>query len=54
MGILNYNLWKEHAIEIFCSNEICKNEIVIDNRKITDLIYCSVKCAKRDGLTERK
>ena len=46
--------WKEFAIDVLCSNELCKSEFKIDGRMITDLIYCSARCAKRDGLTEKK
>lgn len=54
MGLFTYNLWKEFAIDIFCSNERCKNKIVIDSREINNLIYCSKRCAIKDGLTEKK
>lgn len=50
----NYHEWRGWAIDILCSNEYCKREITIDGRKITNLIYCSRKCAKLDGLTEKK
>lgn len=52
MGIFSFNEWKEFAIELLCSNERCKSEIVIDSRKVDNLIYCSRRCAKEDGLKE--
>lgn len=54
MGLLSYNKWKEHAIEVLCSNEKCKSEVMIDKRMVTDLIYCSKRCAKEDGRRKDK
>ena len=50
----NFHEWKEWAIDLLCSNEKCKRELTIDSRKVTNLIYCSKKCARLDGLTEAK
>lgn len=47
-GLFTHHKWKEFAIEIFCSNEKCKNIIVIDSRKVTGLIYCGPDCVFLD------
>ena len=46
MGLFTYHKWKDFAIEICCSNEKCKNIIVVDRRMITGLLYCNKKCVE--------
>ena len=43
----DYIKWKEFAIDLLCSNENCKSELIIDSRKVTGLIFCSGKCSNK-------
>lgn len=45
-GLFTFYKWKDYAIEIFCSNEHCKSEIIIDSRQIQGLVFCSEKCTQ--------
>ena len=46
MGLLSFPSWVEYALEIHCSNPKCKQIIVVDRRRITGLLYCSIKCVE--------
>ena len=46
-GIFSYHGWKDYAIKLFCSNIKCKNILIIDERKVYGLIYCTDKCFRR-------